>query len=105
MTFNYNGTNGTDGSGRIWVVPAGVTSIGMVAIGAQGGCDSNGGLGGEASGTLAVTPGQALVVYVGGDPGDSFGNGGFNGGGGTADPNIAGCGGGVVALSDDDRMP
>ncbi len=72
VTFHYNGTNGSDGSAQYWTVPSGVTSIRIEAFGAQPGSD--GGLGGEASGTLAVSPGQVLSVLVGG-------HGGFNGGG------------------------
>ena len=93
VTFKYNGTNGIDGSGQRFTVPAGVTSIQVAAFGAQGGCDSNGGDGGEASGTVAVSPGDLLIVYVGGDPGSNSGpGGGFNGGGGQS-PSF-GCGGG-----------
>ena len=102
VTFNYNGTNGTDGAPEIWTAPAGVTSVLVTALGAQGGCDSIGGQGGEASGTLGVSPGQLLLVYVGGDPGSTYGIGGFNGGGGTTDPNVAGCGGGGAS---DVRLP
>ncbi len=67
-TFNYNGTNGTNGSIQEFTVPAGVTSIQVAAFGAQGGCDVNGGEGGEASGTLTVTPDQVLIIRVGGQP-------------------------------------
>lgn len=101
VTFNYNGTDGTDGSSQTWTVPAGVTSIQVAAYGAQGGCDSNGGQGGEASGTLSVTPGQRLVIYVGGSPQSTdapapYGVGGYNGGGGTSFPDQGNgrCGGG-----------
>lgn len=69
FTFNYTGAVQT------WVVPAGVTSVNIQAWGAQGGNGANGsgasgggigGLGAKASGTLAVTPGQILNIYVGG---------------------------------------
>ena len=56
-----------------WVVPAGVTSISVVAIGAgggggdqQGGTDGNGGGGGLAYDTaLTVTPGEILKIVAG----------------------------------------
>lgn len=72
-----------------WTVPAGVTSIKVDARGAQGGWgDYAPGTGGQVIGTLAVTPGETLYMYVG-DQGVGFGDtsnplsgrGGFNGGG------------------------
>jgi len=86
-TFNYTGGTQT------WVVPAGVTSVDIEAWGAQAGpsyliaisgFEEDGGLGGYASGTLAVTPGDTLNIYVGGKPAGVNGTpvaGGFNGGG------------------------
>jgi len=76
-TFNYTG------GAQTWTVPAGVTSIDVVARGAKGGCNL-GGLGGESTATIPVTPGETLNLYVGGQGGCSLmGNipGGFNGGG------------------------
>ena len=68
-SFNYTGALQT------WTVPAGVTSITIDAYGAQGyPGNAAGGYGGLASGNLAVTPGQVLYIYVGGQ-------GGYNGGG------------------------
>jgi RHS repeat-associated protein len=93
QTYNYTGAVQT------LTVPAGVTSVGIEAWGAQGGYSVNeynttyygalGGLGGYAKGTVSVTAGQTLYVYVGGIGGDgcsayngcSGGLGGFNGGG------------------------
>ena len=82
VTFNYTGAQQT------WVVPAGVTSVNVVAEGAQGFDASGalGGRGGRATGTLAVTPGQTLYIYVGGRGTFASGanvimGGGFNGGG------------------------
>ena len=72
-----------------WTVPAGVTSIKVDARGAQGGWgDYPPGTGGQVIGTLTVTPGETLYMYVG-DQGVGFGDtsnplsgrGGFNGGG------------------------
>ena len=102
QTFNYTGAVQT------FIVPNCVTSVTITAYGAQGASQyGNGGLGGSATGTLAVTPGQALYVFVGGQNnfnGGGQGNQGCNGGdesdvrvGGTAISNwviVAGGGGG-----------
>ena len=98
-----------------WTVPAGVTSLQIVAIGGGGGgsgalsidgSGSAGGSGAMVTATLSVTPGQliALVVGGGGTAGANFPNGlcGVGGGGGgassldvgNADQVIAGGGGG-----------
>ena len=71
-TFNYTGAV------QNWTVPAGVTSVFIEVWGAQGqdaGIGGTGGLGGFASGNLAVIPGEILRIYVGGT------QLGFNGGG------------------------
>ena len=73
-TFNYTGAMQT------FTVPPGVTSITINAEGAQGGGNA-GGLGGSATATLPVTPGEVLEVWVGGRPTQEIGPGGFNGGG------------------------
>lgn len=87
------------GSSEPWAVPGDVTVVDVVACGAQGeSVDLNpvedvtapGGLGGEATATLTVTPGEVLTVVVGGAGG--FSAGGFNGGGGDA--SFFGSGGG-----------
>ncbi|MBO4740836.1 MAG: hypothetical protein J5605_04235, partial [Bacteroidales bacterium] len=68
-----------------YVVPGGVTQVDVQVWGAQGGTVSGrteGGRGGYSEGTLPVTPGDTLFVYVGGK--GNFGAsvpGGFNGGG------------------------
>jgi hypothetical protein len=98
QTFNYTG------SVQNFTVPVGVTSIHIVAKGAEGGgsedcantVTNDGGLGGEASGDLAVLPGQLINVYVGGKPITNLGAnspGGFNGGGGAGQ--YGGPGGGA----------
>jgi len=82
VTFNFTGAQ------QSFVVPPDVLSIHIQAWGAQG-ADANfssglGGLGGFAEGDLAVVPGQTLEIFVGGKGAavaDSFGGGGFNGGG------------------------
>jgi SprB repeat/Secretion system C-terminal sorting domain/Glycine rich protein len=66
-TFNFTG------SVQTYTVPAGVTSIQLETWGAQG-QGGNGGNGGYARGTMSVTPGQVLNLYVGGQAG-------YNGGG------------------------
>ncbi len=83
-TFNYTGGVQT------YTVPPGVTSIEIEAFGAEGGGGFPG-LGGRAMGTLPVTPGDVLQVYVGGNPTVQLGPGGFNGGGAVG---ALPCGGG-----------
>ncbi len=82
------------GAAQTWTVPAGVTQVTLDLRGAQGGASyvsatglrqEDGGLGGQTQGSLTVTPGQVLHLYVGGQAAD-VGNvtpapGGFNGGG------------------------
>ncbi len=59
----------TQASGGVqnWTVPTGVTSVSFaVAGGAGGGFDATpGGKGARTTGTLAVTPGDVLTIYVG----------------------------------------
>ncbi|MBK6723288.1 MAG: Ig-like domain repeat protein [Acidobacteria bacterium] len=82
-TFSFTG------GVQAYIVPAGVTSITIDARGAQGTAGAlnapqnggAGGLGGQAAGTLAVTPGQLLQINVGGQAG-------FNGGGAPGAPGI-----------------
>jgi hypothetical protein len=72
----FNATGGA----QTFTVPASVTSVTIDAYGAAGGSNAmgvGGGLGGRATGTLAVTPGQVLVVVVGGWGSSTA----FNGGG------------------------
>lgn len=76
-----------------FVVPDGVSTIHVVAIGAPGAVGNGGssaGRGAEVSGDLTVTPGQTLYVNVGGAP--TEGIGGFNGGGSSF---LGGGGGGA----------
>jgi hypothetical protein len=92
QTFNYTGGLQT------FTVPAGITSITVSAFGAQGAGNgiSVGGLGGNIQTTLAVTAGQVLNVYVGGQgtPGPNAA-GGYNGGGASSSTNFTGSGGGA----------
>ncbi|TKC55567.1 T9SS type B sorting domain-containing protein [Pedobacter hiemivivus] len=93
QTFSYTGAV------QSWIVPPGVTSVIVETYGAQGAAGINGGgsstggtggKGGYVKGTLTVTPGQVLNVYVGGAGATS--TGGYNGGGGSFN---AGGGGGA----------
>ncbi|MBK9632658.1 MAG: hypothetical protein IPO62_16655 [Saprospiraceae bacterium] len=98
------------GSMQTWTVPAGVTTIFIEAYGAQGGSNPMGvvgGLGGFASGNLAVSPGTTLNIFVGGTgiatTTINSPNGGFNGGGNggtTAATNFNPRGGGGGGASD-----
>ncbi len=89
------------GSMQSFTVPAGVTSVTIEAWGAQGWSGTySGGKGGYAKGTLAVTPGQTLYIFVGGQGTVAIGEGvpsgaGWNGGGlGQTNASITSAGGG-----------
>jgi hypothetical protein len=86
-----------------WTVPAGVTSVQVVATGAGGGAFSDaGGNGGTVTATLSMVAGDVLTMNVGAG-GAADGNGTSAGGGssnvnaGTANQVIAGGGGGAGA--------
>ena len=91
-------------------VPAGVTQISAALIGAQGSSATGaGGIGGQATATLTVTPGTVFDVIVGGkggpltEDGDcNQAEGGFNGGGqggfGCDGAGGGGAGGGATTL-------
>ena len=94
MTFLYTGGEQT------FTVPAGVTTLHVVAIGGAGGASAVfGGAAAQVTADLAVTPGQTLYIEVGGKgkDGASGGAGGFNGGaaGGFGGTSAAGGGGGA----------
>lgn len=75
----------------MWTVPRGVRSVTFDVYGAAGGSSTRGfgGLGGQATATFAVHPGQVFQIVIGGRGGDGVfdgspgGFGGFNGGGST----------------------
>ena len=114
ITVSCIDTQFTTAGAYTWTVPAGVTSIKVVAIGGGGGgggmsgtsAGSAGGAGGTVTSTLTVTPGQSLALFVGGGGGAGTsapsGTYGAGGGGGAssnvdaraADQIIAGGGGG-----------
>lgn len=102
QTFNYSGSIVN------WTVPAGVTSLHIIAKGAQGGQNTNSGvtsgLGASMEGDFTVTPGQQLKILVGQQPSAASGNGG---GGGTFVTDmsnnpliVAGGGGGSAGTTD-----
>lgn len=82
-TLNYTGGM------QSYTVPGGVTTLTVDLMGAQGGAGypavSQGGKGGKITGTISVTPGQVLQIYVGGAGGNgsasASGTMGYNGGG------------------------
>jgi uncharacterized protein YjdB len=92
QTFTFSYTGGM----QTWVVPPGVTSVGFDVQGASAGQAgpiggpigaSTVGLGGRVQGTLNVTPGTTLNIFVGGQgqTGTATGvAGGYNGGGNTS---------------------
>jgi hypothetical protein len=87
QTFAFTGTVQT------FTVPACKQQVTIQVWGAQGDnatIGGTGGLGGYATGTLAVTPGQVLQVYVGG-------RNGYNGGG-TPGPNGSQVSSGPIGL-------
>jgi len=103
VSFSYTGAEQT------WTVPANARAVMVEAWGAQGGSSHKGlgGRGGYAKATVAVTPGEILRVYVGGQgsyytssaAADALVGGGWNGGGhtrnGTSIYNTGGGGGGA----------
>lgn len=84
----YGGPLTTDtyvytGAPQYFVIPAGVDSVTLEAWGAQGNSNAlsvAGGLGGYATGKLAVNAGDTLWIFVGGG-GTVTTSGGYNGGG------------------------
>jgi hypothetical protein len=90
-TFDFTG------AAQTWTVPAGVDEATFDVYGAQGGSYSpTGGLGGRATATIAVTPGDSIQLRVGGEGGIGVGAaGGFNGGGAGPVPVNGYSGGGA----------
>jgi hypothetical protein len=74
-TFGYTGQE------QSFIVPPGVTSVQVTAVGAPGGTNNGAAasFGDSVSGEISVTAGEVLYVEVGGPSGNS--SGGFNGGG------------------------
>ncbi|BDB52338.1 glycine-rich protein [Flavobacterium ammonificans] len=97
VRFDYTGGIQT------WTVPAGVTTIFVDVVGAQGGSAGTniGGRGGKVSALLSVIPGDVLQITVGGQPTNNIALYGFAGDGGrsTSFGTIARAGGGLSAIS------
>lgn len=100
QAFSYTGGE------QSFIVPAGVTSVRIAAVGGRGSAspddpESVGGAGGAAAAAFAVAPGDVLSVTVAGDAstscaaGDDRGCGGFGGGGDSDD---GGGGGGASSV-------
>ncbi len=84
QTFTNNSPAGTTtGTIQSFSIPAGVASVTIDALGAQGGVGFNGGgRGAEVVSTVSITPGQTLCILVGAQ-GGSAPNGAGGGGGGS----------------------
>ena len=103
----------TPGEQPPFTVPAGVSSVHVVAVGGRGGTGFGGaGVGGfaaKATGDLQVTPGQVLYIDVAGNGGDvsmsnAAGMAGVNGGG-AGSGGGGGAGGGGGGASDVRGLP
>jgi hypothetical protein len=89
-TFQYTGAP------QVWTVPAGVTSATFDLFGGAGGqtSPSEATRGGRATATIAVTPLEEILVYVGGEGADEvLGSAAFNGGGASTGLYARGGGG------------
>jgi hypothetical protein len=113
QTFTYTGQE------QLYTVPAGITIVGVRAVGADGGGSTGfvtGGHGGVVEADLTVSPGEQLYLEVGqagqGPPDGAGGNGGGGpggnegpenayGGGGASDVRTVSCGAGPVGCPSD----
>lgn len=79
ITFKYTGKE------QVFKVPPNVTAIKAIALGGNG-AGKRGGHAGRVSAVLPVTPGEKLIVFVGGNASGEVGgfNGGANGGYGVS---------------------
>ena len=99
QTFSYTGSEQT------LTIPSSVSSITIKSWGAQGGFDGStaGGKGGYSTGSVSVTAGDNIYIYVGGQGASGSGNaacnlvGGWNGGGNTGTTCCSNAGGGAGA--------
>ncbi len=89
QTFTYTGGEQT------FTVPAGVTSVEVLAVGGHGGsAAASGGVAAQVTGTLSVTAGETLYVEVGGNGQDGSPDGHDTSGGGFNGGSEGGAGGG-----------
>ena len=110
VTFEYNGTDGSDGSVQTFTAPA-TGDYTLEAWGGQGGngyisasSTLAGAYGGYSKGTVSLNAGDILYIYVGGkgQDGDSTTTaktGGYNGGGSTSASSKGGAGGGATHIA------
>ena len=116
ITYNYNGTNGIDGSVQTFTAPV-TGNYNLQVWGASGGNSSSGYLGGNggySKGTILLNKDDVLYIYIGGKGLDGVsGNpsqvGGYNGGGkssGTSSYNngTGGSGGGATHIAKVDGL-
>jgi hypothetical protein len=84
-------TFATAGDYAAWTIPSGVTSIGVIAVGAGGGNVSgvDGGAGATVTTTgLSVSPGSQITVTVGGAGTEGFAGSSGAGGGGSSNLSV-----------------
>ena len=116
ITYNYNGTDGTDGSVQTFTAPV-TGSYNLQVWGASGGNSSSGYLGGNggySKGTVSLNQGEILYIYVGGKgldgvSGNTSQAGGYNGGGNSSGASlssygIGGSGGGATHIAKTDGI-
>lgn len=117
ITYNYNGTDGTDGSVQKFTAPV-TGNYDLQVWGASGGNSSSGYLGGNggySKGTISLNKDDVLYIYVGGKglngvSGNTSQAGGYNGGGkssgssfkGFSEP--GGSGGGATHIAKVDGL-
>lgn len=116
ITYNYNGTNGTDGSVQTFTAPV-TGNYDLQVWGASGGNSSSGYLGGNggySKGTISLNKDDVLYIYVGGKGSNGVSEntsqvGGYNGGGkssGTSSYSngTGGSGGGATHIAKVDGL-
>lgn len=116
ITYNYNGTDGTDGSVQTFTAPV-TGNYNLQVWGASGGNSSSGYLGGDvgySKGTISLNKDDVLYIYVGGKglngvSGNTSQVGGYNGGGKSSGSSsisygIGGSGGGATHIAKVDGL-
>lgn len=116
ITYNYNGTDGTDGSVQTFTAPV-TGNYNLQVWGASGGNSSSGYLGGNggySKGTISLNKDDVLYIYVGGKglngvSGNTSQVGGYNGGGKSSGSSsisygIGGSGGGATHIAKVDGL-